>query len=508
MKLSKLTKASLIVAVFFALDKGLAIIRQLIIARQFGPTPALDAFNVANNLPDLLFALISGGAMAVAVIPVLTEKITLQGRSSAWELFSRIANLAFLVTAALAILIAIFSNQLVRWEVGIAPGFDEPQQNLVASLMRLNLIATLIFSISGLVMAGLQSNQHFLLPAMSPLLYNVGQIFGAVILAPEKGYQIGGLTLPAFGLGVTGLVYGVIIGAVLHLAIQIPALIRYQFVWRPIIGLGNADLRRVLRLLGPRLLTMLAIQLTFIVRDNLASRLESGAISSLTYGWMIQQVPETIIGTALAVALLPTLSEQIARGDEESFRATMEKAARILFALTLPVAAVMALGIGPLLEFAFPGFGDTLLWVTRGYLIGLFGHSLKELTARSFYARQNAVVPLLTAFANTILYIGIGIGFYRVWGAFGISLTDSVVFTAEAVLLLILLNRRLHYPVRLERIPWRAVLSVLSGGGAALAGLYLGANLHPAITGSLALGFGAVAAVPWILPEIRSLLRL
>jgi len=300
----------------------------------------------------------------------------------------------------------------------------------------------------------------------------------------------------------------VIIGAVLHLAIQIPGLVRYQFVWRPIIGLRDADLRRVLRLLGPRLLTMLAIQLTFIVRDNLASRLESGAISSLTYGWMIQQVPETIIGTALAVALLPTLSEHIARGDEESFRATMEKAARILFALTLPIAAIIALGIGPLLDFAFPGFGDTLLWVTRGYLIGLFGHSLKELTARSFYARQNALVPLVTAALNTSLYIGIGVLMFRGFGAFGISLTDSVVFTLEAVLLLVLLNHRLLYPVRLDRFPWRVGLSVAFGAGAALAGLALGGSLHPLLGGSLALGLGGLAALPWILPEIKILLRL
>jgi putative peptidoglycan lipid II flippase len=230
-KLSQIAKNSLLVATFFLVDKVIGLIRQVVIVRQFGLSHELDAFNVANNLPDMLFALISGGALAMAFIPVLTQILTLEGRESAWRLFSRIANLAFVVTATAAIIIAIISNQLVEWQVGIAPGFERPQQLLVAELMRVNLIATVIFSLSGLVIAGLQANQHFLLPAAAPVLYNIGQIFGALILAPQEGYSIGGYQLPAFGMGVHGLVYGVIIGALLHLLIQIPGLLKYRFHW-------------------------------------------------------------------------------------------------------------------------------------------------------------------------------------------------------------------------------------------------------------------------------------
>ncbi|TLN10750.1 hypothetical protein FDZ74_10705, partial [bacterium] len=273
-QLSHLTRVTILLAVFFGIDKIVAFARIIIVARQFGLSRELDAFNVANNLPDLLFALISGGALAMAFIPVLTETLTRQGRSEAWDLFSRIANLAFLVTAAFSVLIAIFAEPLVGWRLGIAPGFEQQQQNLVAELMRLNLFATLIFSLSGLVIAGLQANQHFLLSAIAPILYNLGQIFGALVLAPEQGLQLGPVTLPAFGLGVHGLVYGVILGAALHLAVQIPGLVKYGFRWTPKIGLNTAPVRKVLALLGPRLGTMLFIQLIFIVRDNLASRLE------------------------------------------------------------------------------------------------------------------------------------------------------------------------------------------------------------------------------------------
>ena len=109
MKFSKLTKISLLLACFFFLDKVLAFVRQILIARQFGLSKELDAFNVANNVPDLLFALISGGALAIAFIPVLTEVLTKSGQKPAWKLFSHIANLAFLVTVLLAVFVALFA---------------------------------------------------------------------------------------------------------------------------------------------------------------------------------------------------------------------------------------------------------------------------------------------------------------------------------------------------------------------------------------------------------------
>ncbi len=232
-----------------------------IISRQYADSvQLLDTFNAANNLPDVLFALISGGALAMAFIPLMSEYLTTKGRAAAWDLFSRVANLAFVVTGSIALLVAIFAEPIVNAEIGIAPGFGAEQRQLLAELMRLNLVGTVIFSISGLVMASLQANQHFLLPAMAPIMYNVGQIFGAIFLVPR--------------FGIYGLVYGVILGAVLHLLIQIPALFRYEFKWTPALDLRHTGLIEALKLLGPRLLTMFGIQLIVIARDNIASWLD------------------------------------------------------------------------------------------------------------------------------------------------------------------------------------------------------------------------------------------
>jgi putative peptidoglycan lipid II flippase len=509
--LTHVTRTTLLLFLLFGLDKVFAILRQILISRQIGFSAELDAFNVANNVPDLLFALISGGALAMAFIPVLSEVLTLEGRKAAWTLFNKIANLAFLVTGVLAIVVALIAGPLVRWEMGIAPGFGPQQQQLVVELMRFNLIATLIFSISGLVMAGLQANQHFLLPALAPLLYNVGQIFGVLVLSPEQGYRIGGITLPAAGMGVRGLVVGVILGAVLHLAIQIPGLLRYQFRWQPLLEVNSEPVRKVLRVMLPRLATMLSIQLIFLVRDNLASRLDTGAVSALTYGWMIFQVPETLIGTAIGTALLPTLAEHFARKDAEQFQGAVERATRVLVAVTLPVAVVLALGLRPLVELAFglpPETTDLLMWATRGYLLGLTGQCLVEVAARSFYARQEARIPLFGALTNLAIYIVLGSQLYRWLGAPGISLTDAIAFTVQAVLLLTILNRRMIHPVKLGSVGWRSGLAVLVSGGLAAAILLLGSQVSPFLAAVAAMGAGALAALVFIRPELRLLTRL
>ncbi len=452
MKLSSLTKTSLLLFVCFGIDKLAAILRQLIIARQFGLSTELDVFNIANNLPDMLFILISGGAMSMVLIPVMTEVMTRDGRAAGWRLFSSIANLAFLCSLVLAVIIALLAEPIVSSEIGIAPGFTAEQRSLVVNLMRLNLIATMIFSISGLVMGGLQANRHFLLPALAPILYNAGQIFGALVLSPETPYVFGPFTLPHFGMGIYGLVTGVIIGALLHLAIQIPGLIRLKFRWAPVIALQDAAVRNVLRIMGPRVLSVFFVQLIFIVRDNLASRLATGAVTALSYGYMFQQLPETLIGTVIGTAILPSLSTFAAEQDQKAYEETIQKSCRLSVAFSLGSAVIIGIGLGPLVQFAFgmsaaeSGF---LMWTLRGFLVGLAGHCLLEVVNRAFYAQQEALIPLLGTAINLLLYIGIGALLFRRLDAPGISLTDSIAFTIQAVFLLWCLRQPLQ-----RRVNW------------------------------------------------------
>ncbi len=456
-KLSRLTRNSLIIAFFFLIDKVLAFVRAGIISRQYSDSVGmLDTFNAANNLPDVLFALISGGALAMAFIPLLTEYLTTKDRAATWDLFSRVANVAFLVTGSIAILIAIFAQPIVDAKLGIAPGFDQEQRTLLADLMRLNLIGTVIFSVSGLVMASLQANQHFVLPAIAPSMYNIGQIFGAIFLVPRFGIQ--------------GLVYGVILGAAMHLLIQIPALFKFGFRWTPSLDIRHTGLIEALKLMAPRLLTMGGIQIIVLARDNLASRLDQvGAVTSLTYGWMIMQVPETILGTAIATAMLPALSELAARGDWAGFRSTIERALRVLISLTLPIAAVMAAGIHPLVRGVF-GFDETttslITATTRAYLLTLTGYTIHEIAARSFYARKEPMFPLYAVFLRLAMFLGIGIiglTFFKEVGAPIIAFAE-IALLVEAVILFSWLSKRTNELIHVGGAVIKGLIAAVIGG--------------------------------------------
>ena len=499
-RLSFLARTSLLIASFFFLDKILAFVRVGIISRQYaGSVDLLDTFNAANNLPDVLFALISGGALAMAFIPLMSEYLTTKGRTAAWDLFSRVANFAFLVTGAIAVVIAIFAEPIVNAELGIAPGFGAEQRQLLADLMRLNLIGTIIFSISGLVMASLQANQHFLLPALAPTMYNVGQIFGAIFLVPRYGIH--------------GLVYGVILGAALHLLVQIPALFRYEFKWTPALDLRHSGLIEALKLLAPRLLTMFGIQLIFIARDNLASRLDQvGAVTSLTYGWMIMQVPETLLGTAIATAMLPTLAEYAARADWSEFHLAVETALRVLIALTIPVAAVMAAGINPLVRAAFGFDAETstlVTWTTRAYLLTLTGFSIQEIAARSFYARKEPMFPLYAVILRLALFIGIGIlgvTYFRDIGAPVLAFAE-IALLIESIVLFNWLSKRTHQPLRVWSAVFKGLAAALLGGVVAyLVALYLPGSA--VLTALLGMVVGGLVALPFIWSEIKLLLKL
>jgi len=489
-KISQLTRSSLIIGFFFLIDKILAFVRTGIISRQYSDSVGmLDTFNAANNLPDVLFALISGGALAMAFIPLLTEYLTTKDRAAAWDLFSRVANVAFLVTGSIALVIAIFAQPIVDAKLGIAPGFGQEQRTLLAELMRLNLVGTIIFSISGLVMASLQANQHFIFPAMAPSMYNIGQIFGAIFLVPRYGIH--------------GLVYGVIIGAAMHLLIQVPMLFKFGFRWTPSLNLRHTGLIEALKLMAPRLLTMGGIQLIVLARDNLASRLDQvGAVTSLTYGWMIMQVPETILGTAIATAMLPTLSEFAARGDWAGFRSTIERALRVLISLTIPIAAVMAAGINPLVRgvFGFPEPISTLItWTTRAYLLTLTGYTIHEIAARSFYARKEPMFPLYAVILRLIIFLGIGyigLTFFRGIGAPIIAFAE-IALLVEAIVLFGWLSKRTHQPIHVGGAVIKGLIAAVIGGVVSYAvALYLpGGAIVTALLGMVVGGIVALAIV-------------
>ena len=251
-RLNHLIRSTGILMAAFLVNKFLAIGRQIVIAQTFGTGSEYDSFVPAFRLPDILFMLIAGGALGTALIPILSERLTLKNPQDpdGWRLTSSVLNTLILIAAAVSVLMAIFAQPLVNWLV--APGFSPEIQALTASLMRLTFISTVIFSVSSLVGAVLNTRQHFILPAIAPLMYNIGIMLGALFLAPT--------------FGVYGLIYGAILGALGHLLVQVPGLLRYGVRYWPILGWSDPDMWRIAKLMGPRILNIVVIQINFIER--------------------------------------------------------------------------------------------------------------------------------------------------------------------------------------------------------------------------------------------------
>jgi putative peptidoglycan lipid II flippase len=289
-------------------------------------------------------------------------------------------------------------------------------------------------------------------------------------------------------------------------------LVKFRFRWFAKINFKDTAFQKVLRLMGPRLVSMGFIQLIFLARDNLASRLPVGSVTALSYGWWIQQVPETLIGTAIATALLPTLSEHIASEDHGRFKDTIERSLKVMIALSLPITVILSLASLPLIQFAF-GFSiedaQMILWASQGYLVGLLGHSLVELGVRSFYARQNARVPMMVSGLGLLFYISLAVALISPLGAGGIALANSLSYSIQGVLLFVLLNRKLPQKFNLGSTFLRSLLSGIGAGLAVWLMLsVLPIPLSPLILSIVSMGVGGlIGAIP-IWPEIRSLVNL
>ena len=417
----------------FGLAAAAGLLRNIIIAHQFGIGAELDAYYAAFKLPDLLFTVIAGGALATAFIPVFVDFLTAGDREGAWRLASAITNLVVLAVSGLAVLTAL----LAPWLVGtvVAPGFDAQHQAETVALMRLVLLSTVIFGVSGVQSSVLHGFKHFLLPALAPVVYPLGIALGALWLSPTYG--------------VRGLAIGAVAGAVLHLIIKAPGLVRYGFRWWPVLGLSTPAVRRVAALLGPRVLDLGVFHLTLLVTTNLASRLGPGRVSALEWGWDVMQLPETIIGTAFGLVAFPTLAELAAGGDLSGLRRTLGETLRLVIALTIPSACGLILLGQPALQMLYQrgafdaAATDAVYGALRFYAVGLVGHACLELVARTFFARQDTVTPLLVAAGSAGLNILLGVLLMRPMGYGGLALANSLAVTVEVLVLLVILRRRL-----------------------------------------------------------------
>lgn len=438
-RLGKLAQSTLIVMIAFGIAKAISLVQTIIIADVFGVGRQWDAYVTANRIPEQIFNLIAGGVLAHAFIPIFSGFLAKDDRPGAWRIASHVINTAFLVTLVVSAISFIAAPWLVANVV--APGFDAQAQAETVGLMRLLLLSTLIFSISGIAMGILQSFNSFLLPALAPILFDVGILFGVAFLIGP--------------LGTYGIAVGAVLGAALHLGIQVPGLIRQRFRWMPELGWRDPALRRVIRLMIPRMFDLGLFSFTAILANNIASRLGEGAVSALDWGWRLMQIPQTLIGTAMGTVIFPTLSALSELGDVDGKREAMNGAVRFILIGTIPSAIgliVVGMPLVSLLEGgAFDSTATALVYSTlRFFALGIIVHSILEVIARSFYADKDTLTPLLVAFGGAAVNLITALAFTGVLTGSppdvntvgGLALANTLGVTFEVIVLAIILRRR------------------------------------------------------------------
>ncbi|MDO8495714.1 MAG: murein biosynthesis integral membrane protein MurJ [bacterium] len=504
--LSKVSRASAMLAFFYLLSRVVGLWRDRVLASRFGATDVLDAYYVSFNLPDLVFNLLVAGAISSAFIPVFTE-YQAKKKGEEWELTNNFLNSLLLVGAVICFVLAIFAPVVIGI---VAPGFIGPKKDLAILFTRVMMVSPIIFSVSMVLGSLLNIFERFLTYAMAPIMYNLGIIIGAVWLEPK--------------FGPLGLAEGVVLGALLHFLIQLPSIWKIGFRWQGVLHWGDKGLRKVVQLALPRTFGLVAGQVNWIMLNALATTLGLGAVTIFNFANNLQYLPVALVGISVAIASFPALSREALQEDKREFVKHVQMHLRqvVFWALPLSVlifflreeAARIVLRSGNFSTFD----ASSTARVLGFFMIGAVSQSLIPILSRSFYAMQNTKTPVLISLISIAINAGLAIYFVKElsWGLTGLALAFSIAGIVNAILLLIYLKKFLtafsvksffwHFgKVVAATLGMGAVLYYLScwnwGGGHGLAADFYRAVIFSALALLTFLGLSAILRISFSLKK-------
>jgi putative peptidoglycan lipid II flippase len=434
----KIAYATLFLACASVGSNILGLLRDRIFVWRFGAGDALDAYYAAFRIPDLIFTLLVLGALFSAFIPVFTEYISKGEKKTAFFIANSIINLSVIVLLLAGIFIFIFAPQLMSI---IAPGFktnlDKIQTTI--NLTRLMLICPILFGISNIIGGILNSFKRFYAYALAPVVYNLGIISGALFLVPLYG--------------IYGLAYGVILGAFLHMIIQIPAVFQTGYRFRPNWNVTHKAVKQIGKLMLPQSLSLGVGQIKLIVDTMIASILRSGSVAIINLANNIQTVPTVIFGISYATTIFPNLAEKASLGKEKEFVDDFSWAFRQICFLIIPSslglillrAQVVRLVLG---AAKFTWEDTRLAAAALGFFaISLIAQATVPLLARCFYAMQDTKTPLIFTITSVAVNIAAAFllasyfGFQH--GVKGLALAFTIASFVNMFLLFWVLHSRL-----------------------------------------------------------------
>lgn len=447
---ARVAKATGILALGNIASRVLGLARVVVQTNLFGAGAATDAFKTATLIPTALYDLLIAGHVNGAIIPVLSEVVTLKGKDELWRLVSILFSMVTVILSGIVLALQAFAPQVIA----IFSQTDGQTRLLATDLFRITLPALVFMGIFAVLSGTLYALKRFTFPALAGVVFNGAIVVVTVLfvarpqLLPAVGSN--GLT---FVVGrapdaITVMALGWLAGAVLQLVMQIFSLrdskLRFTLDWR------HPALRRILTLYAPVMFSL--VMDTLVIRPFsyiLADRSGVGAISYMDYATMLIQFPQGLVATAISIAILPTLAQQTAQQTEQAFKSTLGLGLRLATTLIVPAAVGMFVLATPiialLLQHGQFTAGDTAVsaQVLRLYLVGLPFAAIDLLLVYAFYARQDTLTPALIGLFTLAVYMGVALVLQPRYGFYSLMIADTVKHILHALISGYLLQRRL-----------------------------------------------------------------
>src|SRR3989344_1645857 len=453
----RLMGAALILGVASLASRLVGLLRERVLTTTLGAGPTFDSFVAAFRIPDLLFNLVVLGALSASFIPLFTDKLVRGDRAEALDFALAVMNMMLLIVGGLSICLMLLAPVLVPL---ITPGFSGEDLRLTIQLSRIMALQPLLLAVSFVLSGVLNSFKRFVVYALAPIFYNVGIIFGVVVLVPR--------------FGAVALAWGVVIGAAFHMLIQLPSALAVGFRWRLSLPWRAGDFAALWRMMLPRVVGLAAMQGNLLTVTIVCSRLLAGSITVFHLANNVQHLPVGVFGIAFAQAAFPTLAEQIARGQRRAFVNSLARAFRYIMFFVVPISLFFFLLRAQIIRVLF-GDGafdweDTILtFETFGYLIAsIFAQAAIPLLTRGFYVQQNTKTPVIIAVISMVTNVILALILAPHMGVQGLALAFSVSAIVNMVLLLGVLHWQLGGFNDGEVVSslWRIALAAVVAGGA------------------------------------------
>ena len=421
-------------------SRVLGLAREQVMAYLFGAGNAVDAFNVAFRIPNLVRDLFAEGVMSAAFIPTFTRSLTLEGRTAAWRLGNHVVNGLLLATLVIVVAGLVFAQPFVMLLAGdfaAVPGKIE----LTVLLTRVMMPFLILVALAAAAMGMLNSVDRYFVPALSPAVFNVFSILTTIALVP---------VLAPTGLPVIlSVAIGVLVGGLGQLFMQVPTLYREGYRYEPCLDPSEPRLREVLLLMGPGTIGLAATQINMFVNTWLATGEGTGAVSWLGYAYRLMYLPLGLFGVSIATASMPAIARRAADGDVAGLRKTLSSGVAMMLALNVPATLGLIVLSHPIVALLFERgrftAADTAATANAVvcYAVGLTGYSIVKVATPTFYALGDSRTPVALSVMTVLANAALNIAFVHSLGYRGLALGTSLTALLSAGVLMLILRNRL-----------------------------------------------------------------